>query len=419
VSEKAYRQRLEADLAQWQADGVITPAARDAIRATFRPLPAGIDVPTVIAILGGLLIAAAFLAFVAANWTEIARPLRFLMLLAGIAGAYGAGAVFAHKGRTYLSDISATVGSIIFGAAIALVGQMYHLGDDFAGGMALLACGALVAAVLTGSHGALAVALLTGGIWHGWRSVELADIQLPFLVYCFVGGVLAVVWNSPVARHLVGLALLGWWFGLGLGLEQSGFLNYLVFTFASGAALVFGGGLALASRGPEPVTSLGATISIYGALAFAIALAWIIAAFFDGAIPKLPPGIHMCAGLGVILALIAAGIRRTLGSALAGAALALGLIAIFTFHRPVVGNEPWLSYALALAAMLCLVLSGILDGVRTRFVAGWIGLGCVIAAITWSLTGSLLQRAVFLSIAGGIAIAFAFLLARLRPEKSA
>jgi uncharacterized membrane protein len=419
VSERAYRQRLETDLARWQADGLITPTAGDAIRSTFRPLPAGIDVATVVAILGGLLIAAAFLAFVAANWSEIDRPLRFLILLTGIAGAYTAGAIFAYRQRPYLADISATVGSIIFGAAIALVGQMYHLGEDFAGGMSLLAGGALVAAVLTGSRGALAVALLAGGIWNGARSLELAEMQLPFLAFCLVGVVLAVVWNSPVARHLVALAVLAWWFGLGLSYEDGGFLGYLVFVFAAGASLLFGAGLAMASRGPESLTSFGSTLSTYGALAFAISLAWIVAGFFDGSTPSLPAGIILCVIFGVALAVAAAGMARRLGSALAGLSLALGLIAILTWFRPLSGHEPWLSYAMALAAMLCLVLSGVLDDVRPRIVAGWIGLACVIAAITWSVTGSLLQRAVFLSIAGGVTVVFAYLLAHLRRVRQA
>ena len=135
--ESAYRQRLDADLARWQADRVITAATVDAIRAALPPAPKSINIPTVIGILGGLLIAAAFLAFVAANWTAIARPARFLVLLAGIAGAYGLGAWFDRSNRPYLADISATVGSIVFGASIALVGQMYHLSDDFAGGLML------------------------------------------------------------------------------------------------------------------------------------------------------------------------------------------------------------------------------------------------------------------------------------------
>ena len=82
--DKTYRQRLEADLAQWEADGVIAPAAAASIRNALPPLSPGINIAVVVAILGGLLIAAAFLAFVAAHWTEIARLLRFAILLAGM-----------------------------------------------------------------------------------------------------------------------------------------------------------------------------------------------------------------------------------------------------------------------------------------------------------------------------------------------
>src|SRR3954469_22222977 len=140
--EAAYRQRLAADLARWQADGVITEAAGDAIRAALPPAPKGVNVPTVIGILGGILIAAAFLAFVAANWTEIARPARFAILLAGIAAAYGLGAWFAGASQAVLADLAVAVATIIFGAAIALTGQMYHLGEDFAAGMLLWSLGA-------------------------------------------------------------------------------------------------------------------------------------------------------------------------------------------------------------------------------------------------------------------------------------
>jgi hypothetical protein len=36
--ERAYRQRLEADLARWQSEGIITPAIGDAIRGSLAPL---------------------------------------------------------------------------------------------------------------------------------------------------------------------------------------------------------------------------------------------------------------------------------------------------------------------------------------------------------------------------------------------
>ena len=68
-----------------------------------------------------------------------------------------------------LADLCASVGSIIFGAGIALIGQMYHLGGDFAGAMLLWAAGALAAAALTGSRGALAVALVAAAYGAAMR----------------------------------------------------------------------------------------------------------------------------------------------------------------------------------------------------------------------------------------------------------
>lgn len=103
--DKSYRQCLEADLAQWEADGLIAPAVAASIRNALPPLPAGINIAVVVAIVGGLLIAAAFLAFVAAHWTEIARLLRFAILLAGMVVTGALGAWFAATGRDVLADL--------------------------------------------------------------------------------------------------------------------------------------------------------------------------------------------------------------------------------------------------------------------------------------------------------------------------
>jgi Predicted membrane protein (DUF2157) len=85
----------------------------------------------------------------------------------------------------------------VFGAAIALVGQMYHLGDDFAAGMLLWAAGALAAAALTGSRGALAVALVAGCIWSGARS-KRSD--------CRGGGITATPYRTEGDRRRAGYA---------------------------------------------------------------------------------------------------------------------------------------------------------------------------------------------------------------------
>jgi drug/metabolite transporter (DMT)-like permease len=66
--------------------------------------------------------------------------------------------------------------------------------------------------------------------------------------------------------------------------------------------------------------------------------------------------------------------------------------------------------------MLCLVVSGVLDDVRPRIVAGWLGIAGVIAAITWALKGSLLRRSAFLAVAGIVAVALATALNRALPR---
>ena len=421
--EQQYRQRLERDLLRWQADGVITSSSGSAIRATLGPAPKGVDLATSVAIVGGLFISAAFLAFVAANWSEIARPARFVILLVGIVAAYALGAAFDRRGRAILADLCVTTGSVVFGAAIALTGQMYHLGGDFSDGMALWAIGALAAAALTGSRGALAVALTIGCVWHGSRVTEGTDVfYFPFVVFWFAGAALALIWNAPVARHLVSAAAIVSWAMVGAGLADTPGAAHPVFASQAGIALMFGLGILLSVASPDDSgRSLGLTLSHYAAFAFAAALAVGIGI---GSRPPAPTNLLaswaiICGASGTLLAFLAAGLARGLGPAFGGAALALGLAAVAIASRSPVAGEAWLSYVLALLAMLALLISGMRDDARPRVMAGWMGLAALIAVITWSVKGSLLRRAIFLAIAGGAAIVLAFVIGRQTKRRAA
>ncbi|MEA7246339.1 hypothetical protein ONO87_23575, partial [Salmonella enterica subsp. enterica serovar Montevideo] len=96
---------------------------------------------------------------------------------------------------------------------------------------------------------------------------------------------------------------------------------------------------------------------------------------------------------------------------------AIGLVLLAAPLWPVsTAGEPWSAYAALLCAMLCLVVSGVLDDVRPRIVAGWLGIAGVIAGITWAVKGSLLGRSAFLAGAGLIAMVFATALNRMLPR---
>ena len=418
--DKTYRQRLEADLARWEADGVIAPAAALSIRNALPPLAPGINIAVVVGIVGGLLIAAAFLAFVAAHWTEIARLARFAILLAGMVVAGGLGAWFAATGRSVLADLCASIGAIIFGAGIALVGQMYHLGDDFAGGMLLWSIGAFATALLTGSRGALAVGLVAACIWSCMRIHDAPDVlHLPFVMVWLIAAALALAWNSRVAAHLAAMAVLPWWIATSLRFDFDG--AQPSFLLANGAALLFGAGLAIAAA-PSPRTlRLGSVLSIYGAFALAV-VAFLEVTTVDDLFrfstrteSAQPLWAILCGAAGVILALGSAALTRRAGEVLAGCSIGLVLLAAPIWPASAAG-EPWFAYAALLCAMLCLVVSGMLDDVRPRIVAGWLGIAGVVAGITWAVKGSLLRRSAFLAAAGIVAVVFATALNRALPR---
>jgi uncharacterized membrane protein len=415
--DRAYRQRLEADLERWESDGVITPAAVAALRIALPPLAPGINIAVVVAIVGGLLIAAAFLAFVAAHWIEIARLSRLAMLFAGILSAHGLGAWFARAGRPVLAELCAAVGAIIFGAAIALVGQMYHLGGDFAGGMLLWSIGALATAALTGSRGALAVALTAASIWSCMRVVETDVPHFAFVALWLIASGLALAWNSRVVAHLVAVAALPWWMASAFQAPHDFGPSFIL---ANGAALLFGGGIALAASPWPRAAQAGSALSTYGAFSLAgvaileAALANEVFRNYAG-LANQPLWTISCGVAGVILAFAATATTRRAGTIFAASAIGLVLAAV-ALWMPRQSGEPWLAYAALLCAMLCLVVSGMLDDVRPRIVAGWLGIAGVIAAITWAVKGPLLNRSIFLAVAGIVAVVLALVLNRFVPR---
>ena len=102
--------------------------------------------------------------------------------------------------------------------------------------------------------------------------------------------------------------------------------------------------------------------------------------------------------------------------------IVLALVVASGLIRPPPPRSPGWPMRWRSSAMLCLVVSGMLDDVRPRVVAGWIGLAGTIAADHLGGAGSLLRRAVFLAIAGLVAVALASLLGRFigrerRPMK--
>jgi peptidoglycan/LPS O-acetylase OafA/YrhL len=161
-------------------------------------------------------------------------------------------------------------------------------------------------------------------------------------------------------------------------------------------------------------------LSSYGAFSLAgaaiLEVATVNEFFHSSSWVAIQPGWAISCGIaGTIFALAVAAATRRAGAAFAAGAIGLALVAAPAWTS-LKDGEPWLAYALELSAMLCLVVSGMLDAARPRVVAGWIGISGVVAGITWAVKGSLLRRSVFLAAAGAATIMLATALNRLLPR---
>jgi hypothetical protein len=240
--------------------------------------------------------------------------------------------------------------------------------------------------------------------------------HVPFIAFWLVAGVLATVWNSPVARHLVGAAALAWLSTIFIGSVDRNLINPIS-PVAGSAALLLGGALAAAHFGSGSLRALGLTLSSYASFALALLLAPVGVEDFVSRTRASPNWALVCGFAGIVLAFAVAAVSRRAGAAFAGLALVFAMIVATGWAGAANFLQPWTTYAFALASMLSLVVSGMLDDVRPRVVAGWLGLGLIIAGITWAVRGSLLRRAAFLAVAGLATVGLAALLARLIPKE--
>jgi uncharacterized membrane protein len=123
----------EQHLLRWETSGVVDEATGQRIRAfeAEQVSPVRHRWQVVVAlILGGILLGAGVLLFVAAHWDEVSPSERFLLVLVVLAALH-LGAVFSGKRFPAMATVLHGVGTVGAGAAIALVGQIFNMQEHW------------------------------------------------------------------------------------------------------------------------------------------------------------------------------------------------------------------------------------------------------------------------------------------------
>ncbi|HEX4019964.1 MAG TPA: DUF2157 domain-containing protein [Acidobacteriaceae bacterium] len=123
----------EQYVARWQAAGLLDESTAAAIRAyeTKQTRPQRHQWQVLLAlILGGILLGAGVLLFVAANWDKVSPTTRMILVLSMLVFFHGFG-LLAHEKFAGLATAMHAVGTMSAGAAIALIGQIFNMQEHW------------------------------------------------------------------------------------------------------------------------------------------------------------------------------------------------------------------------------------------------------------------------------------------------
>lgn len=202
---------LQDQLKSWVAEGLVSPQQADQIARRYPESKAGAPWGTIIfAGLGAIVFGLGIILLFAYNWQSIPKAGKLALIFLSILAAHAIGLkLFAREDwRRPLGEALTLLGTMLYGAGIWLVAQIYHIDEHFPNGFLLWAVGALLLAWAMPSiaQGILSVVLLCiwacSETWGFDRTLHFA----PWLILVGVGG---LSWHLR-SRLLLVFVLVGW-----------------------------------------------------------------------------------------------------------------------------------------------------------------------------------------------------------------
>jgi uncharacterized membrane protein len=241
------RIELESSLDRWTQAALLDAGQATRIREfeTSREPRRGARAPILIGLaLGGIMLAAGVLLFVAAHWTDLSPAQRMALLVFAVGGSHLAAALAADRFPALAVTLHA-VGTATLGGGIYLAGQIFNMQEHWPTGILLWAIGALAGWWLLGGWPQLAFSALLIPFWLTGELTEAVSQQtVSFPIVAAFSTLLAICYLSVPVRTLVwigGIALIpsvltlvlwNWWGSLRFATGMLGVFGWI-------AALLF------------------------------------------------------------------------------------------------------------------------------------------------------------------------------------
>ena len=204
---------LHEQLPAWVTQGVISPVQADAIRR-LHPAPAA-ALPWGMLIfsgIGAVVVGLGIILLLAYNWQAIPKFGKLGLIFGALLGAHAGGLrlLQAEDWRRQLGEVLTVLGTMLFGAGIWLVAQVYHIDEHYPNGFLIWGVGALALAWALPSvaQGVLAAVALT--IWGGTENFGFST-TVHWAPLLLVFGVGSLAWKER-SRLLLTVVLAGFYF---------------------------------------------------------------------------------------------------------------------------------------------------------------------------------------------------------------
>lgn len=269
---------LRKELPLWQQDGLISQEQADLIIKRYDLNPADErQSPSrfiaAISVIGALLLGSGIILLIASNWQSIPRLFKLLLLSTSIIAVDHAGFHLKYVKQSYPRTGAALIflGSLLFGAGIWLVAQIYNISSRYDNGTLYWALGIIPVAWLLGMETVLTLASALLSLWGVWKA---CDFHEPNYLYPVLVGALVIPLAYKTrsrAALLVSMAGVCIWFGTGpmaYYIEKSSLM--MAFPYMVLGALFYATGLchSLHPRAAlfEPVYTLFGGLLMFGSV---------------------------------------------------------------------------------------------------------------------------------------------------------
>ncbi|MBW3566488.1 MAG: DUF2157 domain-containing protein [Proteobacteria bacterium] len=207
-----FLKHLENELPGWVAEGWVSAEHGAEILHRY---DARKDQTSFIAaafgVLGVMLVLSGVITFFAANWSEMAKITKLILLFGGLIGAYVlAIKPFNRDDYPKLWAAMLLLAAGMFGANIMLIAQIYHIDSHYPNGVLLWASGALLLAWMVPAQAVMVMALALAALWTGMETFGFDHPNFLFPVFFAVAALRIVRQGWRFAAHVAALALILW-----------------------------------------------------------------------------------------------------------------------------------------------------------------------------------------------------------------